>query len=591
MLKVSFPSSRLFVLVAAAAPLVLACSASNNDKGGTPSNLDPDSGGGDAGDDGGLILTDTAPGPEVGIFNSVEITPSNAIVTIDLAATGGAAAGTQGYTVRVHNDDGTDSDMTSSAKFVVDPAFGSFTGPTFTSVTALPGGKPSSTVLEAHVTDKTGVSKTGQANLTLIALRKSGEKRDFFFIEPYNGDPSPSRDVLKFGTNIKQVDVAFSLDTTGSMGGVIAGMKAQISSMIPKLKTAIPNVGVAIAGHDDFPYDGHGSPGIDLPFYLLQTVTTSVVAAQTATNAYETHSGDDGPESQLESQYQVLTGEGVNWPGGSLKKKTNAPGTYGYVDFRPGSLPVVVEITDIQWHEQADYRVGPEPAPHPHSMDELSKAYVADHARAVGISVGGFGGGSGGPIPQMTIVTEASGSKVLPAAFGGACGAGMCCTEESGAGRAPDAADGKSCLLIFKASYTGTGTSDGIVSAIAALATGTNFDVTAQPSNDPTNADGVDATKFIKALRAMDEGDPKNGCPANPAKDTNGDGIKDTFTAIPVGTPVCFEVIPAKNDFVKPKPTAQFFNAFIDILGMPGAVKLDNRTVLFLVPPKEIIGK
>ena len=92
-------------------------------------------------------------------------------------------------------------------------------------------------------------------------------------------------------------------------------------------------------------------------------------------------------------------------------------------------------------------------------------------------------------------------------------------------------------------------------------------------------------------LRAMDEGDPKQGCPAGAAKDTDGDGVKDTFVAIPVGTPVCFEVIPAKNDFVKPLATAQFFNAFIDVLGMPGSVKLDKRTVLFEVPPKAIAAK
>jgi hypothetical protein len=149
--------------------------------------------------------------------------------------------------------------------------------------------------------------------------------------------------------------------------------------------------------------------------------------------------------------------------------------------------------------------------------------------------------------------------------------------------------------LIFKASYTGTGTSDSIVTAIAALAVGTNFDVTAQPENDPTNppaADGstVDATKFIHALRAMDEGDSASSCPPNAAKDTNGDGIKDTFVAIPVGQPVCFEVIPEKNTFVKPGKQAQFFNAFINVLGMPGSVKLDQRTVLFLVPPQDIVG-
>ena len=29
----------------------------------------------------------------------------------------------------------------------------------------------------------------------------------------------------------------------------------------------------------------------------------------------------------------------------------------------------------------------------------------------------------------------------------------------------------------------------------------------------------------------------------------------------------------------------QFFSAFIDVLGLPGNLKLDTRSVLFLVPP------
>ena len=45
------------------------------------------------------------------------------------------------------------------------------------------------------------------------------------------------------------------------------------------------------------------------------------------------------------------------------------------------------------------------------------------------------------------------------------------------------------------------------------------------------------------------------------------------------------------NTTVKPKDSAQFFNAFIDVLGMPGSIKLDRRTVLFLVPPTDIVAK
>jgi hypothetical protein len=165
------------------------------------------------------------------------------------------------------------------------------------------------------------------------------------------------------------------------------------------------------------------------------------------------------------------------------------------------------------------------------------------------------------------------------------CAAGQCCTGVNGAGRAPGGPGG-TCRLNFL-SQNGGGVSGGIVSAIQAIAVGSTFDVTATPSNDPKNPGGVDATKFIKALRAMDEGNPANGCPAAPAKDSNGDGIKDTFLAVKAGTPVCFEVIPATNNTVMPTSDPQFFNAFIDVIAVQGNLHLDKRSVLFLVPPKD----
>ncbi|HQY62162.1 MAG TPA: hypothetical protein PK141_12260 [Polyangiaceae bacterium] len=112
-----------------------------------------------------------------------------------------------------------------------------------------------------------------------------------------------------------------------------------------------------------------------------------------------------------------------------------------------------------------------------------------------------------------------------------------------------------------------------------------------RPRNDPANANGVDATKFIKALRAKDEGDATQGCPAHPAKDTNGDGVNDTFTGVTVGTPVCFEVIAETNTTAEPQDTAQFYNSFLDVVGVPGDIRLDTRKVLFLVPPKAGVTK
>ncbi len=518
-------------------------------------------------------------GPSVDFY----LDPGNATVFIDTAKGIPGAPAVQAYKCIRTLDDGSKKDVTATCTLTVaDTALGSFSGPTFTSVASLPG-----TGAVIGVTTQVKGSAEGKnaaANLTIVQLRKTGDKRDFFFLVPYNGEPSPSRDVLKFGTNIKQVDVATVMDTTGSMGGSIDNLKSNLSTtLFPNLVKAIPSVGMAVIYHDDYPEDPYGDPSCggvlpgDLPVGVIQIVTTDLKKAQDGANKLETHCGNDGPESQIPAMFHVLTGKELKYPSGSVPKHTPAAGTFGGVDFRPGSLPVVVEITDVDWHDDYTFT-------HP-TMADLKKAFNDNNAKFIDITNGSFSA----PEDQANELSDATKSNIPVSAFGSKCGPGPCCTGVSGAGRAPSGPGG-TCRLNFLHS-DGTGVSDSIVKAIQAISVGSLFDVTAKASNDPDNADGVDATQFIKALRAMDEGDAGEGCPAAAAKDTDSDGINDTFVAVKVGTPVCFEVLPKKNTTVKPKDKAQFFNAFIDVLGMPGAVKLDRRTVLFLVPPTDIVAK
>jgi hypothetical protein len=561
--RISSPSLvATFVLLGA-----FGCGASKDTSGTTPDL--------DSGDEGG-IQTDALDAADAPFLTDLEVTPPNETIFIDTASGTGKPA-TLTYKVTQTMDDGTKKDVTADSKFsLADPTLGTFAANAFTSVASLTG--TGVVGVTTQVFASTG-TKTGTANLTIVQLRKTGDKRDFFFIVPYNGAPSPSRDVLKFGTNIKQVDVAVVEDTTGSMGGSIDNLKTNLSTtLFPNLVKAIPSVGLAVCYHDDYPVDPYGDPSCggalpgDLPVGVVQIVTTDLKKAQDAANKLETHCGNDGPEAQIPAMFHVLTGKTLTWPGGAVPAHKPAAGTFGGVDFRPGSLPVVVEITDVDWHE--DYSFA---AP---SMADLKKAYNDNNAKFIDITNGAYSA----PETQAESLSDATKSSIPPSAFGGKCGAGQCCTGISGAARSPSGPGG-SCRLNFLHN-DGAGVADSIVTAIGAISVGSVFDVTAKPSNDPANPDGVDATQFIKALRAMDEGDATSGCPAAAAKDTDGDGINDTFTAVKVGSPVCFEVLPKSNTTVKPKDKAQFFNAFIDVLGMPGSVKLDRRAVLFLVPGK-----
>ncbi len=493
----------------------------------------------------------------------LEIDPKNTTVIID-TATMPATPGSVAYKVVY---DG--ADLTSGAAFTLnDASLGSFAGAKFTSVGSLPAG-----VLGKSTTVNVHTSKGDAATtLTVVALRKTGDQRDFFFVVPFGGDPTPKSDVLKFSTNIKQADVAFVMDTTGSMSGAINNLQSAISgTLLAQLQAAIPNVGLAVVDHKDF------NSGDPWAVNVRQTVTTTLSLAQSAVNAMSPSGGGDEPEAQLFAMFYALTGAASTGGTPAVPAHTAPAGTFGGVNFRNGSVPVVVEITDAHWHDPWGGQ----------SMASLEAAFTGAKAKFVSVLEDHYLAFTPDLENQANTLSDATSSNVPSSAFGSVagCSAGQCCTGVNGAGRAASGPSG-SCRLNFLAD-NGNGVSSGIVKAIQAIAVGSTFDVTAKASNDPKNAGGVDATKFIKALRAMDEGNAANGCPPATAKDTDGDGIKDTFTNLQAGTPVCFEIIAAMNNTVMPILNPQFFNAFVDVIAVQGNLPLDHRAVLFLVPPKD----
>ncbi len=516
---------------------------------------DPVGGGGTSGGPGGAFGGD--------VKGNIQLDPKNTTVIID-SATNPATPGAIAFKVM----QGT-TDVTAGAKFTLkDASLGSFNGATFTSIATLPAGLlGKSTTVQAQ-TDK------GQAlgTLTVVQLRKTGAQRDFFFVVPFGEDPSPKSDVLKFSTNIKQADVAFVMDTTGSMQGAINNLKNALQgTLMAQLQAAIPNVGLAVVDFKDF---GSGDPWA---VKVNQVVTTNLALAKAGVAPMSASGGGDTPECAAAAMQYTLLGQAMPGSPSVPAHSNTTPGTFGGVDFRSGSVPVIVNITDAAWHDPSGGA----------TMATVKGAFASTKAKFVNIAESGSFSFGAGPETQANELSDATGSNVPASAFGtvSGCAAGQCCNGKNGAGRAPSGPGG-TCRLNFL-STDGNGVSAGIVKAIEAIAVGSTFDVTAAASNDPKNPKGVDATKFIKALRAMDEGNPANGCPAAPAKDSDSDGIKDTFLAVKAGTPVCFEVIPAKNTTVQPELDPQFFKALIDVIAVQGNLKLDNRSVLFLVPPKD----
>jgi hypothetical protein len=113
-------------------------------------------------------------------------------------------------------------------------------------------------------------------------------------------------------------------------------------------------------------------------------------------------------------------------------------------------------------------------------------------------------------------------------------------------------------------------------------------DVTVKIASDPHNPaspDGkrYDATTFLSAVRAMDEGSAKDGCTANAAKDTDGDGVLDTFVG-PIDGSICFEAAPTVNHTIATKALATTLVADVLIVATPSGTALDVRNIVLMVP-------
>jgi hypothetical protein len=400
---------------------------------------------------------------------------------------------------------------------------------------------------------------------------------DFFFVLPYF-DPE-EQDDLDFQTDIIKADVQISMDTTGSMGGSVSELQNDLTgTIIPAVAGAVSDVAFGGSTFEDFPVGSFGSTGShpeipsfpnDLPFRLYQRITTNVAAAQAGVNAFELGIGGDGKESGLESLYQISTGEGLDWDvttAGTVPKfvpsegfdEALGHGVLGGVGFRVGALPIIVHITDIEWHEASDYiAAGITDA---HSRDQAVAAMIGLGARMIGIT------SSSTARTQLEQVSRETSAMVPPEAWGAA---EVLCHTGAGGGLIPPDATGL-CPLVFGMDFGGTGVTTALVDGISALVTFGTIDISALPVADPFLLPGVDTSAFITTI------DPVP--PAPPGSMIDGDAFVDVVP----GAPVRFRVH-ARNTTVQHTREAQLFTVTIRVMG-DGVTTLDEREVFVIVP-------
>jgi hypothetical protein len=407
---------------------------------------------------------------------------------------------------------------------------------------------------------------------------------DFYFVLPWNAR-DVERDSLIFNTRVQAGDVVFNVDTTGSMGGQIRGLQQSLSSrIIPGLAERLDSPAYAISKFEDFPCGDYGGTS-DVPFALLQRVTTSVSRAQAAVDALSLGNGGDQPESGYESLYQIATGEGTSDCRTSLVPPFDPLRNYVAgeaewvlpgVGFRPGAMPIVVHVTDAPSHSRDvnGYPWG-------HSREETWDALRAVGARVIGLAT------TAPPRSDLNVLATQTDAVVPACAWDGqrpaGCAAGQCCTGSNGAGVAPVAG---ACPLVFDVAATGSGLGDAVVAGIDALLRYAPTQVTTRVRPDPAELtrSGVDTTCFIQSVQA-DTGFARPGsCTGQPVRvDTTGDGLLDGFDEVVPGARLLFQVT-AYNACVPPARGPQTFFTLIDVVA-GGDVVLDTQLVTIVVPP------
>lgn len=374
---------------------------------------------------------------------------------------------------------------------------------------------------------------------------------DFVFVVPYEGPTNPNEDDLDFSTNLNIVDVYVLADRSGSMGSEIGSIRTNIQTVAnnltcPPLGNGDPNncisdlwwgVGtVGYSGTNGQSYTNH----LDMqPNPAL--VTTSLPTTEPAGCCAETL--NLGVWSSCSGEGSAAAGCSISTPYASRASCVGSPagaGGIGFPCFRPNALPVILLATD-----EAPSQVFTCPG-----IPESVTAANAIGAKVVGIL------GSGG-VAQVRTDLEA---------------------YATGTG-AVDANNNNAPLVV---QGDNAQAAQAIENGIRLLANGIPLDISAQPSDDPS--DSVDAvTSFVDRLETLQLGTAEcsNGLTE---QDSNNDGFADLYIDVLPGTPVCWRLIPKMNTTVMPTTEPQLFQATIDVYGNDVTL-LDARNVYFLVPP------
>ena len=187
----------------------------------------------------------------------------------------------------------------------------------------------------------------------------------------------------------RKLDIFLLVDNTGSYSDDLPRMKALSPGIFDSVRAVARDSYFGLATFADIPFDPWGSVSAgDYGFLLNQQLTESREAWVAAVNAMRSRYGVDGPESQYEALYQLVTGEGLEMPisaDGDYDDRGEIPPGMN-AQFRINSSRVIAITTDSEFHDPGDS--GPFPYPG-HSRDAVVAALNAAGVRVVAIKAPG----------------------------------------------------------------------------------------------------------------------------------------------------------------------------------------------------------
>lgn len=383
---------------------------------------------------------------------------------------------------------------------------------------------------------------------------------DFVFVVPHEEAPNPTRDTLEFRTNVQFADIYFLFDSSGTMSDELSALQGAVTTLINDLTcldTRTPCTDDASCGPGQVcgvftgtcvedpgvsscllsPWTGGGRYVED--FQNLLSVQPSVAATASALS-FSTGSGV--AEHLYDAAWAIAD------PVGSMHAVTGCdpptPGRIGCVGFREDAVRILVAFTD-----EGNCGDGTSGC----SLEETAAQLVgaADALRNANINVIGIWSDTPTDSERQDLVDLVTAAGSL---------------------------DRRGDPLVFDGRDSGV--VPAVTTAINEIVQGVPLRATIVATDEPD--DDGDALQFIDYLEVNTDG---GRCSAIAAvEDTDGDGHADAFPAVLPGTPICWDVVPRRNDAVEPTEVPQVFRARLTVSG--DGSPLDARRIFFLVPPQ-----